>query len=189
MKKLLLTTISLVAAVTFVHGQGTVLFQNITPVNAPVYDEGGVRTGTAGRLEGSAFRAQLWAAAPGGTLQAVGATANFLTGTSGAGFFIGGSRAIASIAPGGAADIQVRAWRVTDGGVTANTWDEALARGRGFGSSPTLSLSQTGGAGDPPSPPVQLTGLQSFALVPEPSTIALGIIGGLGTLLLIRRRK
>lgn len=188
MKKLLLTTISLVAAITFAHGQGTVLFQNITPVNAPVYDESGVRAGTEGRLAGSAFRAQLWAAAPGGTLQAVGTTANFLTGSSGAGFFIGGSRIITTVAPGGQADIQVRAWRVTDNGVTANTWQEAAARGQGLGQSQILTLA-TGGAGDPPGPPVQLIGLQSFALVPEPSTIALGIIGGLGTLMLIRRRK
>ena len=188
MKKLLLTTISLAAAITFAHGQGTVLFQNITPVSAPVYDEGGVRPGTDGRLASSAFRAQLWASAPGGTLEAIGATANFLTGSSGAGFFIGGSRIITQVAPGGTAQIQVRAWRVTDGTTTANTWQEAAARGRGLGQSAVFTVA-TGGGGDPPGPPVQLIGMTSFNLVPEPSTIALGIIGGLGTLMLIRRRK
>jgi hypothetical protein len=188
MKKLLLTTISLAVAITFAHGQGTVLFQNITPVNAPVYDEGGV-TGTSGnRLQGSAFRAQLWAGPVGGQLEAIGATANFLTGSSGAGFFIGGSRIITTVAPGGTAQIQIRAWRLTDGGTTANTWQEAASRGRGIGQSRTFTIA-TGGAGEPPAPPVQLLGMQSFALVPEPSTIALGIIGGLGTLMLIRRRK
>jgi hypothetical protein len=189
MKKLLLTTISLAAAITFAHGQGTVLFQNVTPVNAPVYDEGGVRPGTDGRLAGSAFRAQLWAGPAGGQLQAIGATANFLTGSPGAGFFIGGSRAITTVAGGGVASIQVRAWRVTDGPSTANTWDEAVARGRGLGQSTIFTVTTGNPGGDPPTTPVQLTGLTSFNLVPEPSTIALGIIGGLGTLMLIRRRK
>lgn len=186
MKKLLLTTLSLVAAMTFVHGQGTVLFQNITPVNAPVFDERGTSAPrTQAGLQGAGFQAQLWAAAPGGQLQAVGSSVSFLTGTSGAGFFIGGTRAIPGVAGGGAADIQVRAWRVADGA----TWQDAFNAGRGFGMSGVVRIQATGGGGDPPGPPVQLTGLQSFALVPEPSTIALGIIGGLGTLLLIRRRK
>jgi len=179
MKKLLLTTLSFAAAMSFAHAQGTVQFQNIPPVNRPVRDEAGVG------LAGTGFMAQLWAAAPGGTLAPIGAAVTFTTSP---GFFVGGSRTIDSVPGGGTADIQVRAWRVNDGGVIANTWAEAAQRGRGIGQSLVFTLA-TGGGGTPPGTAVNLIGLSSFSLVPEPSTIALGILGGLGTLFLVRRRK
>jgi len=184
MKKLLLTTVSLVLAVS-TYAQGTFNFGNnvptaTPPINAPVFAEDG-----STRLSGSAFMVQLYARPAGssGAFEAAGAAAAFLTG-AGAGYWLPGTRAAANIAPGSSAEVVVRAWRVADG----NTWETANAAGRGWGQSSALTIT-SGGAGQPPSLPANLIGLTSFSLVPEPSTIALGIIGGLGTLMLIRRRK
>lgn len=189
MKKLLITTASLVLAVS-TFAQGTFNFANNVPtanppINAPVYDEGGVRAGTTGRLSGSGFMAQLYARPAGssGAFEAAGAAVSFLTGL-GAGYWAPVVRTANNIAPGGEAQVVVRAWRVSDGA----TWESAQAAGRGFGQSATITIT-SGGGGTPATLPANLVGLTSFALVPEPSTIALGIIGGLGTLLLIRRRK
>lgn len=171
----------MVAAVS-TYAQGTINFANLVisgggrVIDAPVRDEGGAL------LSGAGFMAQLYARAAGsaGAFEAVGASSAFLTG-GGAGYFLPGTRTLANIVPGNQADVQVRAWRVSAG----STWETATAS-RGASSTVTIT---TGGAGSPPSPPALLTGLTTFQLVPEPSTIALGILGGLGTLFLIRRRK
>jgi hypothetical protein len=182
MKKLLITTASLVLAVS-TFAQGTFNFGNnvptaTPPINAPVFAEDGTT-----RLAGSGFMAQLYARPVGGTFEAAGAAAAFLT-AAGAGYWLPGSRTAANVPAGAQAEVQVRAWRVSDGA----TWEAAQAAGRGFGQSAILTIT-SGGGGTPPALPANLVGLTSFSLVPEPSTIALGIIGGLGTLLLIRRRK
>jgi hypothetical protein len=81
------------------------------------------------------------------------------------------------------AAVQIRAWQ----GAAGSTFEQASKRGI----SPTLTLA-TGNVPDAstgiPSPPANLVGLQGFDLVPEPSTIALAVLG-LGSLLLFRRRK
>jgi hypothetical protein len=92
---------------------------------------------------------------------------------------------IASVAPGANAVIELRAWDGTKGA----TYEAASAAGGGFyvGKSAQITIA-TGGSGTPPSLPANLVGLQSFAIaVPEPSTIALGLLGAAA--LLIRRRK
>jgi hypothetical protein len=189
MKKLLVTTASLVLAVS-AFAQGTLNFANnvptaTPPINAPVFDERGSAAGTAARLSGSGFMVQLYARAAGtsSAFEAAGAAVAFLSGT-GAGYWIPATRTANNVAPGSQAEVVLRAWRVSDGA----TWESAQAAGRGFGQSVAITVG-TGGGGTPPALPVNLTGLTSFSLVPEPSTIALGIIGGLGTLMLIRRRK
>lgn len=189
MKKLLITTASFVLAVSG-FAQGTINFANnvptVTPaINAPVFDERGAAAGTAARLSGSAFMVQLYARAAGSSSQfvAAGAAVPFLAG-AGAGYWAPVARTADNVAPNGQAEIVVRAWRVSDGA----TWESANASGRGWGQSAAITI-PTGGGGTPQVLPQPLIGLTSFSLVPEPSTIALGIIGGLGTLMLIRRRK
>lgn len=184
MKKLLITTVSLVLAVS-TFAQGTFNFANnvptaTPPINAPVTAEDG-----STRLAGSGFMVQLYARPAGssGAFEAAGAAVAFLTAT-GAGYWIPTPRTAQNVAPGGQAEVVVRAWRVADG----STWESAFASGRGWGQSQALTLG-SGGGGTPAALPANLIGLTSFSLVPEPSTIALGILGGLGTLVLVRRRK
>jgi PEP-CTERM motif len=90
--------------------------------------------------------------------------------------------------------LQVRVWD-TKGG-TINTWTEALnawnAGQIALGVSDIFqSAFPLGGTAVPPNTQPNMQGLQSFNLttvVPEPSTIALGILGA-GCLFLLRRRK
>jgi hypothetical protein len=89
---------------------------------------------------------------------------------------------------------QVRVWD-TKGG-TINSWTEALnawnAGQIALGWSDLFSVPYPlGGTQNPPNQQINMQGLQSFNLtmvVPEPSTIALGILGA-GCLFLLRRRK
>jgi len=91
---------------------------------------------------------------------------------------------------------QLRVW--DNKGGTIATWDQALTAFRAgqtsIGYSPLFTVPfSLGGFGALPNQTLapNLTGLQSFQLynnVPEPSTIALGILGA-GCLFLLRRRK
>ena len=91
------------------------------------------------------------------------------------------------------ATFQLRAWDNQGGTIT--TWAQAVAARTALGYSPLFTVQQSlggfpTGPGLPPTTPPNLIGLQSFQLfaVPEPSTIALGILGA-GCLFLLRRRK
>jgi len=91
------------------------------------------------------------------------------------------------------ATFQMRVWDNKGGTIT--TWDQAvqefLAGRTALGYSPLFTVQQSlGGFGSPPGTPPNLVGLQSFQLytVPEPSVIALGVLGA-GCLFLLRRRK
>ena len=169
MKKVLLAAL-FVAATLSASAQGTVSFANVGGgVNAPV--------SIGGELAGSGFSAQLQLAD--GTN--VGAPAPFLAN----GLFSGGVRTIDGVAGGSAADLQVA---VVD------------ADGNVIGVSDAFSVT-LGGGGTPPGPPAGLAGLSPLDLpapgqgggpvvdpvIPEPSTIALAILGGAA--LLFRRRK
>lgn len=77
---------------------------------------------------------------------------------------------------------QIRAWRVSDGA----TWDIASqVNGAHVGKGNTINVTLT----VPTTPPPNMVGIQPFNLhiVPEPSTIALALLGG--ALLLFRRRS
>lgn len=163
MKKIVLSALCALATLS-AAAQGTVNFANVGGgVNAPV-------TGPGGPLA-AGFTAQLFAGPSADSLAAVGAPANFLAN----GLFSGGVRTIDSVAPGGTAFIRVD---VTNG-------DGSLT-----GSSNVFSVT-TGGAGTPPGPPASLQGLTAFSVggpaIPEPSTVALAVLGGAA--LLLRRRK
>ena len=90
---------------------------------------------------------------------------------------------VPGIPPGNPATVVMRAWLTSLG-----SFDQAKASFENFGSgeSPPLTIPSLGGGLLPDS---NLSGLQGFRIVdsPEPSTIALGILGG--SLLLLWRRK
>jgi hypothetical protein len=176
MKKLLLTAAVMMVAVA-VHGQGQVNFSNRgTGVDAPIFNVDGTT-----RLSGATFQAQLYGGPQGtaaASLTAAGAATGFQTGTL-AGYFFGGTaRSITGVAGGSVATLQVRVWDSTTGA----TWETATTRSSINDGIVSITL------GTPPNTPPNLTGLASFSLVPEPSTIALGIFGA-AALLLARRRK
>lgn len=91
--------------------------------------------------------------------------------------------------PGGAVTLQIRAWSAGFA-----SYEEALATGSTavfIGKSGLFSLSSTGNPqAEPPVVPTDMVGFVGFnvAPVPEPSVIALGVLG-LGALLMLRRRK
>jgi hypothetical protein len=91
---------------------------------------------------------------------------------------------------GGSATIALVAWY--NGGGTYSSYSAALTAGVPTGVSALDNIAALGGTGSPAAPTPDLLGLQSFSLVvpvpvPEPSTVALGVIGA--STLLFRRRK
>lgn len=140
------------------NAQGTLNFLNLS---APVSGPDG--------LLGEGFTAQLQLVD--GTN--VGDPANFIvnSNTGPTGVFNGRTRTIDGVEGPGPVDLRVF---VTN------------ADGSLFGTSAPFSQ-PLGGHGTPPATPTGLT-MQSFTVIPEPSTILLTILGG-GALLMLRRRK
>lgn len=212
MKKLILTAGLCVAAVG-AFAQGQVAFNNNVSgqIKAIVYDfnpsspstphygQSAADLPTGSTVYGGApipfasganYTAELWAA-PGaglaeGSLSAVaGSQVAFKTSGPVQGAFNSVSVTIpgTSASGGDIATLQVRAW--CNYGGTVTTWAAALAQGY-YGKSQTFNSSALTVA---PSTATFMTNMQSFSLVqvPEPSTIALGVMGAAA--LLIRRRK
>lgn len=175
MKRLLILS-SLMLSGMFAFGQGYLVFGNrVTAVgiDAPVYDVDG-----ATKLDGAAYNAQLYWGTSADSLAPVGAAVPFRTGAAAG--YISSSTVTIDGAPGGTAGfVAMRAWATAAG----TSWEDAMASGSGYGTSDTIAITLAGS----PTPPPNMEGLTSFALVPEPSTIALGLLG-LGVLAL-RRRK
>jgi MYXO-CTERM domain-containing protein len=192
MKKILLLAALLGTAVT-TFGQGVVLFNNrvtASGVDAPILNSDGTT-----RLAGTGFRAALYgvggsvasdAALDNQILQNLSGTATWVdlrTGAAAGYVNVGtdGGRIFSGVGYNQAVTVQIRAW---EGNFA--TYEQALASGAKVGKSNLVPLTTTTSATDPVIPP--MVGLQSFSLVPEPSSIALGLLG-LGALALIRRRK
>jgi hypothetical protein len=169
-----------------------------TPSGSTVY--GGVPiggnatdSGATGYGNGNNFTAQLYAA-PGtvasfSSLTAVPQyTANFFTVAAGTGYFkgpaISGDPGVPGVAAGSTATLALAAWY--NGGGAFTSYAAAVAGNVPSGTS-TLWQESLGG---PPNTPPFLTGLTSFSLTttsaPEPSTIALGVMGA--SAFLLRRR-
>jgi len=169
------------------YAQGTVNFANLgAGYNAQVHLDD-----VAGPLAGAGYMAQLLLVGAGGSLTPVGAVANFI-GTAAPGYFNGGAVTVSQVAPGANGTFEVFAWNGASGQATYAAALAAWSAGTIYGgySNPQGGVTiATGGVGSPPGPPAGLVGLQPWAvtIVPEPSSIALGIIGGLA--LFLRRRK
>lgn len=178
MKKLTLIATFVLAGLT-AWAQGTVNFANFgTGVDAAV-----TNGGTGLRVTGPAFASQLFFAAPtaGNLISAytpVAGTVNFQTG-AGAGYFLGGNKAIPGFGTGASVKLIIAAFATANGA----DYQTAAAAAGNTGYSLPVTVTLGGGAVPPPN----LVGAQGFATVPEPSTIALGLLGAAG--LLLRRRK
>jgi hypothetical protein len=192
MKKLLLTAAAILATLNmYAQGTGTGLvnFSNLGRPNEDRIWVGAVNTGT---LAGTGYTVALYAGGANITddrlLIQMGNTAATL-GSTAAGTFGGGNRTITGLSEnGGIATVQVRAWETADG---AN-WDAAFANPNGnVGKSDVFQVDTEVVGGTTPPPTIGLqAGFAGFAVtpVPEPSAIALGLLGA-GALLMLRRRS
>lgn len=190
MKKLL-TVLALVASAAASFGQGTITFQNNgtifgdvgTAPDRKVYF-GSVGNGTG--LTGTNYAAQLWYDTGTGMRPVDGAIRLFRVATTSLpGTWNTAPNATVTfldLAAGGAAQLEVRVWDIQK----FATFAAAAAGGGEIGRSGAFSYTVP----QPGSAPADYTlkGLRAFAVVPEPSTIALGVLG-LGSLLLFRRKK
>jgi len=183
MKKFATIAISIWASVVVSHAQGTINFAN---AGAGFLAQVHLDTIAGPLVANTSYMAQLLLVGAGNSLNPIGAPANFL-GSGGPGFFNGGV-VDSGLVAGTTGTFQVFAW---DGASGQAAYAAALAAWTGGSIHGGYSIQvtvPTGGSGTPAGPPGALTGLQPWAVtVPEPSTIALGIIGGLA--LLLRRRK
>jgi len=181
MKKILLIATAMLVSVG-VFAQGTADFSNI---GAPPI------TNPAGDPAGPEYSAALYYAPDGvtdeGMFMQLGAAASLL----GNGVVFAGTRTTPSTTPGGGVcNFQVRAWLTAEG-----TYEENLTKpGVGqVGRSAILNMPTGNPSAVPATLPTSLVadgGLQGFqiTIVPEPSVVALGLLGA-GALLLLRRRK
>jgi len=191
MKKLLVTLAAvLVSASAF--AQGTIQFSTFNSargVNAPVYAPGGTAAGTGAGTLGT-VNAQLF------LVTGSGATATYTALTPATTFNTAGGAAsryvliptsnviVPNVPAGGSANVVLRAW-------VGSSYDVAAATGTS-GQSTVLTVNNLGGtpaSGGAPLQPAVLAGLAGFELVtvPEPSTLAFGLLGAAA--LLYRRRK
>jgi hypothetical protein len=180
MKKLLIA-LAAVMITAATYGQGQVVFANrVTGVfDAPVT----VLGSNPLRGPGSAFSAQLYLQpAGGGALVPLTPIATFRDAGTGAAavadrYWPQVAVDVPGVAAGGNATFVVRAWQTSLG-----TYDQAaLARGE--------SAAFTAPVGGGTLPPTNLATMQAFTvtIIPEPSVIALGVLGA--SALLLRRRK
>jgi hypothetical protein len=197
MKKLITTVAGVLLVNLSALAQGTITLQNVGPaVNAPVRDPSGALIAA-----GAPITIELLA---GTTAASVAPFATPVTTTTwlGGGFFGGGEKVLQNFPAGSFPFFQLRAWDNTGG---INTYAGALAAGKAYYAFPLtpgladapFQLVAGGGlnglgnpAGSPPVPAPALFGMPTgwqLTLVPEPSTILLGVLGAAA--LLFRRRK
>lgn len=177
MKKLLVVTACLLATV-LAHGQGQVSIGNRVLTANPVIDaKVSLPDGTGAD---SSIIAQLWGAPTGQTLVALETGVGFRDG-AGAGYFPTHAATLTGIPGGTVLDVELRAFEASFG-----SYDAAVSGGGLFGKSALLVGNVT--AQEAPNLPEDaLSGMTGFSLVPEPSAIALGLLGAAA--LLLRRRK
>lgn len=177
MKKLLVTLAAVIVASISALAQPaqvTVDNRNLTDPTSGATYQAGITGNTAGAT------AQLFLVGTGGTLTPLTPPTTFRTGAA-APYLTAQNVDVPGVKPGTSANFVLRAW-------VGSSFDAASARGE----SAQFTVANLGGdpgGGAPPILPPKLNGLQSFAIVtvPEPSTIALGVLGAAA--LLIRRRK
>jgi hypothetical protein len=181
MKKLALFAALVVSTAAWADGNvnmGTkVAASGIDPaVNAKILD-----ADNATGLVGAAFLAQLYAGTTADSLSPVGVSVPFRDLVAAAGYVANSTVSIPSslIATDGKAWVKMAAWEAAGG----TSIEAAQAAGKKYGWSLPIQVTPT----SPPAAPANLVGLQGFALIPEPSIMALGLLGAAA--LLIRRRS
>lgn len=173
---------------TGAFAQGTILFNTrvigddgvTLIVDAPV-----TLNGSTLGVNGTAYLAQLYVGPTADSLVAVGTPVGFRTALNRAGYVDVSNAAVTTALPAGStAFVAFKAWDASKGA----SYETALAALGAVGSSSTISV-VLGGAGNPPSVPANLIGLQGFnmAVIPEPGVMSLAAIGGLGLLALRRK--
>jgi len=182
-------------------GVGIVNFNNVgTSLDRRIWVNGG-QVGDGMLASGNNYQIALYAG-PLGTFEfsliQVGPSVGFLTGTA-AGTFIGGQRTITGLSVnGGIVTLQARAW-CTAGGIFP-TYESAVV-----GMSPTgrgapfeLKTKDPNDSNEPVPVVGQSAGWRGFQFgglgeetvcTPEPSTVALTVLGGAACLLFVRRKK
>jgi len=184
MKKLLVTIVAVLVSAT-AFGQGSVIFNNRPSTG----DAKVSRPDTTGA--GAGVTAQLFLVGSGGTLTALTPTTDFRTSSAAASYFVNAISdfQVPGVAVGAPATFRLRAYS------SGSSYDTAVTTpGAMWGQSNDVTVPALGGtpASGAPIPTPELAGLQGFTLtlnptVPEPSTIALGVLGAAA--LFIRRRK
>jgi hypothetical protein len=213
MKKSITGVLTLLAGACAVHAQGTVNFGNYTTAATYIYVSykatgvplGGSANGPTPSLlnyaaevgNGNDWTVELYAApgtsTPAAALLPTGTTATFANGGIDplAGTWY--SSAIASIPgtglAGQPATIELVAWYNEGGAITS--YVTALADGVPTGVSVTENISVGGTApSGPPVTPPTLPAFPAFTVaVPEPSTVALGVMGASAFLMRLRRKQ
>jgi hypothetical protein len=191
MKRRLISTVVFILVTVRCTAQEAFIFRNYRPdagVDAPVFDALG------NRLAGTNYVAMLWG---GPTPEALAPAREFdrvtimppipFTYAPGGvdGYYSYGTVLITTVC-GIEAWLQVRAWDVRLG----SSYEEVVGLGvGGYGQSPLFQLHGADFCLPNPPPPVPLIGLQSFSLVPEPSTWALLALGGLAVGWAARQRR
>jgi len=178
MKKLIIALAAVLVNIA-AYGQGSVVFNTVVgpsgnrSVDAPVKR-------LDGTIPGPGVTAQLFLFNNGAYTPLTPAT-TFRTDVPAAGFYVVAPATAVTVPgfdSGTTAPLLMRAWDSSFA-----SYDAAVGANALNGQSPVAQIPLGGGQ----VPPTNLIGLQGFTLVPEPSTIALGVIGGLA--LLLRRRK
>jgi hypothetical protein len=192
MKKAILSLL-IVGAAASSYGQGFVNFNtSLLGTSAQVFNSSG------SLASGSAYLTRLFAADGAGvsssSLNAVGTfPVNFRGGTavgynqiSGTTAGAAGNNVIATPSvqvtsqASGQVTLQMRAWSSA-----FSSYAAAISGGGEYGQSAALTFTPYYA----PATPGAITGLQGFTMVPEPSTVALGVLGAGSLLFAIRRRK
>jgi len=179
MKKLLIALAAVMVSVAS-YGQGQVVFANLvgTAVNAPVMLQG------TDHGPGAGYSSQLFLQGANGALTALTPASTFRPAGVGAAAIADrywlSQTVDVPVTPGANATFVVRAWKTSLG-----SYDAAVASKSDFGFSSPVTVAVGGGT----LPPSNLVGLQGFSVnqVPEPSTIALGLLGVAA--MALRRRK
>ncbi|MBL9135904.1 MAG: hypothetical protein JNK85_08555 [Verrucomicrobiales bacterium] len=162
-----------------VGAQGVVNFSTRAgaTVNAPVTYLGD------NTLADGRFLGQLYAGALNGPLSAVGSPTPFRSDAGKGYITAGGNVEVPGVLPGETARVKLVAWA----GSLGDTYLEALGRNVcGVGESPVITIQLGGGT----LPPAALAGLSGFVIslgCPEPSPLAIGLIGA-GLLWTCRRQ-
>jgi hypothetical protein len=177
MKKLLLT-LALAAVATYTYAQGTIQFANNAGTRFTV---NGIRPTTLasstfvfGVFTGSS--ADALSAQPVGPLGTNATTIGLISGPNPQAYAVPGE-------PNTTVFVQIRGWESRFG-----NWQEGQAGLHGQTAVRAVVLGPSTGPGTVVWSSSDLTKFQAIDLVPEPSTIALAVLG-LGSLLLFRRRK